>query len=451
MSVQPPSGPPAGPPSGPLSGGEATPPAPPPPAPPGGGGGGPAGPAGAGPGGTGPWWRSVPRIAAITAVVVAAAALVVVLTRFGGTGDTGTDVYLQAASATGPDPFTRSTAKVAETPQPRAKLPASTASPSPVGGTNVTRGVDGATPGLYGGTERTASCDTEQQIRFLADEPDRNRAFASALGLAPAAVPAYLRSLTPVTLRMDTRVTNHGFTDGAARPYQAVLQTGTAVLVDDRGVPRVRCACGNPLLPPVFVRGPAERKGDAWPGYNPAETVAVTPAPRPVEAFVVYDPRERDYFAREQGDDGEKDKPAAPPRDPSTPVLVPPEEATAAPSDEETSGRPERESPAPGTTSPPGPATDGSATPGQRSPGEETSPGRPAEGTTGGEPPTGPPTGPVSEEPPAPPPAGTREPAPESPPPTSGPAPREEEPVPPSLPDLVVPPAGTASSPAPAP
>ncbi|MFJ9801218.1 DUF6777 domain-containing protein [Streptomyces wuyuanensis] len=450
MSVPPPSGRPAGPPSGPLSGGEETPPPPPPPpAPPGAGSGGPGGSPGGGPGGTGPWWRSVPRIAVLTAAVVVAAALVVVLTRPGGTGGTGTEIQLQAASATGPDPFTRSTAKVAEAPQPRAKLPASPASPTPAG-TNVTRGVDGATPGLYGGTEKTASCDTEQQIRYLADEPDRNRAFASALGLAPAAVPAYLRSLTPVTLRMDTRVTNHGFTDGAARPYQAVLQTGTAVLVDDRGVPRVRCACGNPLLPPVFARGPAERKGDAWPGYNPAETVAVTPAPRPVEVFVVYDPREQDYFAREKGDDGEKDRPAPPPRDPSTPVLVPPEEATASPSDEETSGSPERESPGSGTPTPPGPATDDTATPGQRSPGEETSPGRPAEDTTGSVPPAEPPTGPASEEPPAPPPA-TGETVPGSPPPTSEAPPGQEDLVPPSLPDVVVPPAGTPSSPAQAP
>ncbi len=381
----------------------------------------------------------------LTAAVVVAAALVVVLTRAGGTGGT-TEIQLQAASATGPDPFTRSTAKVPETPQPRAKLPASPASPTPAG-TNVTRGVDGATPGLYGGTEKSASCDTEQQIRYLADEPERNRAFASALGLAPAAVPAYLRSLTPVTLRMDTRVTNHGFTDGAARPYQAVLQTGTAVLVDDRGVPRVRCACGNPLLPPVFARGPAERKGEAWPGYNPAEIVAVTPAPRPVEVFVVYDPREQDYFAREKGDDGEKDRPAPPPRDPSTPVLVPPEEATARPSDEETSGSPERESPGSGTTTPPGPATDGTATPGQRSPGEETSPGRPAEESV---PPAQPPTGPPSEEPPAPPPA-TGETVPGNPPPTEEAPPGQEDLVPPSLPDVVVPPAGTPSSPAQAP
>src|SRR6185436_18143448 len=34
--------------------------------------------------------------------------------------------------------------------------------------------------------------------------------------------------------------------------FLAVLRRGTAVLVDDEGVPRVKCYCGNPLLPPVI-------------------------------------------------------------------------------------------------------------------------------------------------------------------------------------------------------
>ncbi|PZT71125.1 hypothetical protein DN402_02310 [Streptomyces sp. SW4] len=48
-------------------------------------------------------------------------------------------------------------------------------------------------------------------------------------------------------LRADTRVTGHGLRGGRPVGGQAVLQAGTAVLVDDRGVPRVRCAGGNPL------------------------------------------------------------------------------------------------------------------------------------------------------------------------------------------------------------
>ncbi|MGH3907098.1 MAG: DUF6777 domain-containing protein, partial [Pseudonocardiaceae bacterium] len=42
----------------------------------------------------------------------------------------------------------------------------------------------------------------------------------------------------------DTRVTNHGYRDGKATDRQAVLQAGTAVLVDEKGRPRVKCGCG---------------------------------------------------------------------------------------------------------------------------------------------------------------------------------------------------------------
>ena len=58
--------------------------------------------------------------------------------------------------------------------------------------------------------------------------------------------PGYLRGLTSVVLRADTQVTNHGFRDARVTGFQSVLQAGTAVLVDNRGVPRVRCACGSP-------------------------------------------------------------------------------------------------------------------------------------------------------------------------------------------------------------
>jgi hypothetical protein len=40
-----------------------------------------------------------------------------------------------------------------------------------------------------------------------------------------------------VILQRDTRVTNHGFRNGRATPTQSILQAGTAVLVDEYGVP----------------------------------------------------------------------------------------------------------------------------------------------------------------------------------------------------------------------
>ncbi|WP_327692762.1 DUF6777 domain-containing protein [Streptomyces sp. NBC_00459] len=324
MSVeQPSSGRPTGPPSGPLSG-PSQPPAGPPSQPPadggGAGGGGDGGAGGGGPGsGPGhdrPWWRSVPRIAVLATSVVAAVALIVVLTRSDGTTDRASgEVFLQAADKSGPDPFTESTAK--DSSAPPATTPTATVSTTAT--SNAVRGVDGGAPGLYGGTRKVASCDVEKQIRVLGAAPAKNGAFASVLGLKPAGVPAYLRSLTPVQLRMDTRVTNHGYRDAAATSYQAVLQTGTAVLVDDRGRPRVRCACGNPLTDPVRQQSAPRTKGDAWPSYRSSNVVVVAPATTVINIFVVYDPEHGDWFHRHHGDTGRHDQKTDPPVDPPTP------------------------------------------------------------------------------------------------------------------------------------
>ncbi len=180
--------------------------------------------------------------------------------------------------------------------------------------------MEGGDPGLYGGTRNTASCDVEKQIDALAADPAKNRAFASVAGVRPSEVPDHLRGLTPVQLRMDTRVTNHGYRDGEATPYQAVLQAGTAVLVDDRGVPRVRCACGNPLAEPVAQRTTPKTTGDAWPGYRASEVVVVEPAPRPVKVFVLYDPEREEWIARPAGDTGGKDRETGRPADPASPT-----------------------------------------------------------------------------------------------------------------------------------
>ncbi|MEV8019779.1 DUF6777 domain-containing protein [Streptomyces sp. NPDC086554] len=383
MSVEPPSsGRPTGPPSGPLSGpsqpGATQPdattpsagrPTGPPGGPPGGGsqgggsGGGSGGPSGPGRpegGATGPgegpgekserpWWKSAPRVAVLAAAVVAAVVLTVVLTRPDDTSDTAGEVLLQPAAKSGPDPFTESTARDDGTPPSPTALPSSTAS------ANVTRGVDGSAPGLYGGTRKVSSCDVEKQVSALQKDAAKNKAFASVLDIDPPAVPAYLRSLTPVQLRVDTRVTNHGYRDGAPTAYQAVLQAGTAVLVDDRGVPRVRCACGNPLTPPVAQKGTPKQTGDKWPGYRSSNVVVVAPAVQVVNVFIMFDPHSGDWFERDKGDTGAGDKKTTPPATEPTPTAS----VSLSPSASE-SPKPCVSAPADGTGSP---APDGSASP----------------------------------------------------------------------------------------
>jgi hypothetical protein len=248
----------------------------------------------------------VPRVAALSAAVVAAVVLAVVFTRPGGGSAKGGEVFLQSANSTGQDPFTESTARQSSAPPPPSAAPSGT--------TNAVQGVDGGAPGLYGGTARTPACDVEKQVRFLQADQGKEKAFASVVGVQPSGVPAYLRSLTPVQLRVDTRVTNHGYRNGAPTSYQSVLQAGTAVLVDSHGVPRVRCACGNPLNAPVAQKSTPKLVGPRWPSYRPSNVIVVTPAPKVVNVFVLYDNHHQDWIHRQRGDQyGRHDEHARPP------------------------------------------------------------------------------------------------------------------------------------------
>ncbi|MFJ5774112.1 DUF6777 domain-containing protein [Streptomyces sp. NPDC093094] len=343
MSVEPPSsGRPTGPPSGPLSG-PGQPPSGPPSQPPTSGG-------GATPPPRRPWWRSAPRVALVSAAVVAAVVLAVVLTRPGGGSAPGSggEVFLQAAGTSGPDPFTESTAD-------DSSLPPVTPSPAGTSPANTVRGVDGGAPGLYGGTRNVAACDVEKQAEYLTADPAKNKAFASVASVEPAGVPAYLRSLTPVQLRIDTRVTNHGYSDGAATGYQAVLQSGTAVLVDDRGVPRVRCACGNPLTPPVAVQGTPQPTGASWPSYRSSNVVVVNPAPVVIDVFVIYDAEQDEWIERHQGDTGDHDRktdrPSGTPT-PSVSVSTPTSSSTSPSTPSTSPSSPSPSSPSPSSQSP---------------------------------------------------------------------------------------------------
>ncbi|MFD4832281.1 DUF6777 domain-containing protein [Streptomyces uncialis] len=340
----------------------------------GGGGDGP-GPGGAPPaepggGGGTPWWRSAPRVALLTLGVVAAVVLGVVLTRSGGSGSGdgpsgggGGEVFLQAADSTGRDPFTESTARDSSPPPNTPSLPGRSESGRSESAP-AAQGVSGAAPGLYGGTRKAASCDVEKQIRFLGAEEAKNKAFASALGIAPDKVPGHLRALTPVQLRLDTRVTNHGYVNGSATAYQAVLEAGTAVLVDDRGLPTVRCACGNPLTEPVALRGTPKVVGEPWPGYRASNVVVVKPASRPVDTFVIYDPHSGGWFTRDPGGTGSGDQETTPPTD-----------ATPSPD-----GSPSGEDTSTGSTDEPGTPSDGTGGPSTGSPPAEQ-PGSPSAGS----------------------------------------------------------------------
>ncbi|MEM7093059.1 MAG: DUF6777 domain-containing protein [Actinomycetota bacterium] len=200
-------------------------------------------------------------------------------------------VYLEAASDLGQDPFLVEAVTVR--PDPAVALPVDAS--RTVDGTaaaGAARG--GGDVGLYGGSTDRAVCDQAKMIEFLTQNSAKAQAWVSAFNadatfsfnggsLSVADIPAYINSLVPVVLTADTRVTNHGFKDGNPTPRQSVIQKGTAVLVDAFGVPRVKCLCGNPLLPPRQTN--AKYEGNPWPDFQPNNTVTVSPHPQPLPSL----------------------------------------------------------------------------------------------------------------------------------------------------------------------
>ncbi|MCC5952540.1 MAG: DUF2510 domain-containing protein [Acidimicrobiia bacterium] len=219
-------------------------------------------------------------------VVVGLVAMVALALAAGGLTLVGTsesvaaEVILEPVDDAGPDPFFTSVALVSVEIEPGAV-------DDLAGGTRAVESLSGATPGLYGGTGDDTACDQSSLAEFLEGDPAKATAFAAVLGVEPESVANYVAALTPVLLREDTRVTNHGFVAGVATPHQAVLQAGTAVLIDEFGVPRVRCACGNPLLSAERRPNGVSYLGDPWPGFDARRLVTVTPAGQPQAAFEV--------------------------------------------------------------------------------------------------------------------------------------------------------------------
>ena len=129
--------------------------------------------------------------------------------------------------------------------------------------------------------------------------------------LTVALIPDYIATLTPMVLTRDTRVTNHGYRDGRATKLQSTLQKGTAVLTDQKGVPRVKCYCGNPLLPPVATSGRPVYRGSVWEGFQPAQVTVVQQTTNVINVFVLTDITTGGLFDRPVGTTGANDTPNA--------------------------------------------------------------------------------------------------------------------------------------------
>ncbi len=205
-------------------------------------------------------------VASVAAVALAAAAIWIGLT----TTDASASVRLEAVSQASPRAYTAPVGKDRTDVMP----------PANPGGDRR-----GDSPGLYGYVD--GACDPTALAAAL-QAAGRAEAWARADGRADGDAAALIASLTPLVLRADVLVDEHEWTGSADSTYPAVLQAGTAVLVDDRGLPRVRCTTGNPLDPPDDALGD-DIAGTPWRWFAPSAVATVNPADRPLAAFPAID------------------------------------------------------------------------------------------------------------------------------------------------------------------
>jgi hypothetical protein len=247
-------------------------------------------------------------IAVVIALVVVGLVVGVVLLVSGGNDEAAaTEVYTEPISSAGTDPFSPAVGTDEQIPAVQA--------PGTYEGNHV---------GLYGGTLNQSSCDKQQLVVFLQQNPDKARAWAGVVGISTTQISTYIAGLTPVILRSDTLVTNHGYANGQATVIPAVLQAGTAVLVDDKGFPVTKCYCGNPLSPPTFYTPQWQPRysGPTWPGFSGTSITIIQSTTVIIDTFTLVDPRTRQPFNRPAGSSGAQDTPVNPPS--TTTTTAPP-------------------------------------------------------------------------------------------------------------------------------
>lgn len=162
------------------------------------------------------------------------------------------------------------------------------------------------TAGLYGGSRDERTCDRQKLTRFLDSHRGQAAAWSGVLGIRTWDIDGYVAGLTPVLLRADTLVTNHGYLGGRATVLTSVLQAGTAVFVDRYGTPVVRCFCGNPLTAPTLYGSPTY-VGPTWVSFDRTTITIVQSSPTVINNYALVDARAGRPFTRPGRSDGTRD------------------------------------------------------------------------------------------------------------------------------------------------
>lgn len=291
-------------------------------------------------------------------------ALFLILMSVTACGEAGRTITRLAVGDPGPDPYT-----LAASADDDAEVDRRAAS----GGE-----VKGDAPGLYGGTRKASSCDKAALVEFLQVNADKAGAWSGALGITARDIPEFVADLTPAVLRVDTLVTNHGYRDGTATAVPAVLQAGVSVLVDRKGMPVVKCNCGNPLTPPDEEIDPKDSKfkGASWPQFNSEKVTVIETPEQEVETLTLVDSESETAFERPVGTGGDEDGEPAP--IPAAARSEPPVSTSGQPTGGPATSGPGR------SETPEGPAKDGSpTTPAESAEPEESAPSEdPGDGVT---------------------------------------------------------------------
>jgi hypothetical protein len=231
------------------------------------------------------------KISSRIAVVIALIAGMAV-----GCGDAGATITRLTVGTPGPDPYS-----------PMSGVDQVHVVSQTQGGTK-----GGDTPGLYGGTRQASACDKARLVAFLRANPEKAQAWAGVQGIPVEQIPSFVERMTPVLLRSDTLVINHGYRNGEATTAPAVLQAGMGVMVDEYGTPTVKCNCGNPLTraeKKISTKG-AKYSGPKWPDFSKSKVTRVERSKGAVVGFVLVDPDAKTGFQRPRATEGQDDGPA---------------------------------------------------------------------------------------------------------------------------------------------
>ncbi|WP_030829945.1 DUF6777 domain-containing protein [Streptomyces hygroscopicus] len=250
-------------------------------------------------------WHLTSRRSAFVVGFVVVVAAVVVLGMISPSEKASGEASREAS---GEVPGTAAAVEYRREPVGRTSVPAFTSSVGHdrthvVSPSNGGRAFRGDTPGLYGGVRNRQPCDRQGLLHDLDADKRKGAAWSRIQHLGSADdIPGYVQRLTSVTLRSDTYAKTYGYR-GGVKPVSAVLQAGTAVFVDQRGVPVVKCDSGNPVrisAPPRHAK--PTFTGPQWNGFSRSTVTVIQPASKNVKQLVLVGVGKTELLKRPLGD-----------------------------------------------------------------------------------------------------------------------------------------------------